>query len=50
MQNKGECRGSDDKVVQSIIHRPPSHTDPNGSYTGNPIIPTEKPEQDADDL
>ena len=25
-------------------------TDPQGSYTGRPEIPTEKPVQDADDL
>ncbi len=25
-------------------------TDPNGSYTGRPADPTEKPVQDADDL
>ena len=25
-------------------------TDPNGSYTGRPVDPTEKPIQDADDL
>lgn len=25
-------------------------TDPNGSYTGRPADPTEKPIQDADDL
>ncbi len=25
-------------------------TDPNGSYTGRPTAPTEKPIQDADDL
>lgn len=25
-------------------------TDPNGSYTGRPVNPDEKPVQDADDL
>ena len=25
-------------------------TDPNGSYTGRPVDPAEKPIQDADDL
>lgn len=25
-------------------------TDPNGSYTGRPLDPNEKPVQDADDL
>ena len=25
-------------------------TDPNGSYTGRPVDPTEKPIQDVDDL
>ncbi len=28
----------------------PIQTDPNGSYTGRPIDPEEKPVQDADDL
>lgn len=28
----------------------PIVTDPNGSYTGKPIDPKEKPVQDADDL
>ena len=26
------------------------HTDPNGSYTGRPLDPNEKPVQDVDDL
>lgn len=29
---------------------PPIVTDPNGSYTGRPVDPAEKPVQDADDL
>ena len=29
---------------------PKIQTDPQGSYTGKPVIPTEKPVQDADDL
>ena len=28
----------------------PINTDPNGSYTGKPADPKEKPVQDADDL
>lgn len=28
----------------------PINTDPNGSYTGKPADPEEKPVQDADDL
>ena len=28
----------------------PIITDPNGSYTGRPLDPNEKPVQDADDL
>ena len=28
----------------------PIITDPNGSYTGKPVDPEEKPVQDADDL
>lgn len=38
------------KVVQSIINKKPSKTDPYGSYTGIPIEKGEKPIQDADDL
>lgn len=34
-----------DKLIQ-----PPIVTDPNGSYTGRPKDPYEKPIQDADDL
>ena len=30
--------------------QPPIITDPNGSYTGRPRDPEEKPIQDADDL
>lgn len=29
---------------------PPIVTDPNGSYTGRPVDPEERPVQDADDL
>ena len=29
---------------------PVIHWDPNGSYTGRPLDPDEKPVQDADDL
>ena len=29
---------------------PPSPTDPQGSYTGKPMDPRERPVQDADDL
>jgi hypothetical protein len=35
------------KVIQSVS---PSKDDPNGSYTGKPLKPGEKPVQDADDL
>ena len=33
-----------------IMNRKKIKTDPQGSYTGRPEIPTEKPVQDADDL
>lgn len=39
-----------DPAVRAIIDRPPSHTDPNGSYTGKPVCRDEIPQQDADDL
>ncbi len=41
---------TDDKVIQQIVNRKPSKTDPNGSYTGKPENKDEKPVQDADDL
>lgn len=37
------------KLVRDIALQPPSHTDPNGSYTGKPLGGGE-PVQDADDL
>lgn len=37
-------------LVQSIVNIPPSKTDPQGSYTGNPLDENERPVQDADDL
>ncbi|RGX53452.1 MULTISPECIES: hypothetical protein [Anaerotruncus] len=38
------------RVVSQMISTPPSHTDPNGSYTGKPLNYGEVPVQDADDL
>ncbi len=37
-------------VVDDIVNQPPSRSDPNGSYTGNPLNSYEVPVQDADDL
>ncbi|MEG2930385.1 MAG: hypothetical protein RR825_01240 [Ruthenibacterium sp.] len=37
-------------AVRAIVNQPPSHTDPNGSYTGHPVDKSEAPQQDADDL
>lgn len=37
-------------AVRAIVQQPPSPTDPNGSYTGRPANPNERPTQDADDL
>ncbi|MBQ8603777.1 MAG: hypothetical protein IJ410_02900 [Oscillospiraceae bacterium] len=39
-----------DPVIQAIIRRHASDTDPNGSYTGRPEDKSETPVQDADDL
>ena len=39
-----------DPLVQSMVNMPPSKTDPQGSYTGNPLDENERPVQDADDL
>jgi hypothetical protein len=35
---------------QNAKKEPPIQVDPNGSYTGRPTDPDEKPVQDADDL
>lgn len=37
-------------TVKKIINQPPSHTDPQGSWTGKPWDKEEVPVQDADDL
>ena len=39
-----------ERVVRRMACQPPSPTDPQGSYTGQPLDPMEKPVQDADDL
>lgn len=50
-KNKKQCSMENmQKLVESIIEMPPSDTDPEGSYTGRPVDPLEKPIQDADDL
>ena len=38
------------EAVQAALRRRPSPTDPQGSYTGRPANPDERPVQDADDL
>jgi len=38
------------EVVRQIAEQAPSDTDPQGSYTGRPADPAERPVQDADDL
>jgi len=38
------------KKSNGTYHDPAIETDPNGSYTGKPVIPKEQPVQDADDL
>ncbi len=38
------------KSVSPLTPEPPSPTDPQGSYTGKPMDPLERPVQDADDL
>lgn len=50
MEQKTPSPGITDPVVRAIVERPPSETDPNGSYTGKPADPHEIPQQDADDL
>ena len=39
-----------EQIIREIQNQSPSPTDPNGSYTGKPGDPNEKPVQDADDL
>ena len=41
---------SAEQIMREIANQPPSPTDPNGSYTGNPVDKHEQPVQDADDL
>ncbi|MGN0597866.1 MAG: hypothetical protein ACI4J1_11140 [Ruminiclostridium sp.] len=44
---------NEDKVMEKplkIISFEAAKSDPNGSYTGKPINPYEKPVQDVDDL
>ncbi len=38
------------KLKKLLQSEAPSHTDPQGSYTGKPEDPNEVPVQDADDL
>jgi hypothetical protein len=38
------------RVAAVINGAEPSKEDPNGSYTGKPLKPYEKPIQDSDDL
>ena len=37
-------------LVNAIVNRQPSDTDPQGMYTGLPLNEDERPVQDADDL
>ena len=39
-----------ERRVEQEIDRLPSETDPQGMYTGKPVVPGEVPVQDADDL
>lgn len=39
-----------ERLVEHMISIPPSRDDPNGSYTGRPMVRGEIPVQDADDL
>lgn len=37
-------------ISRAIARTPPSHADPDGSYTGKPLDTHASPVQDADDL
>lgn len=39
-----------EQIIEAYEHHDGMLTNPNGSYTGRPENPNEKPEQDADDL
>ena len=39
-----------ERVARRMADQVPSPTDPQGSYTGRPANPYERPVQDADDL
>ena len=50
---KPQEKASPNPAVQQVagqFRQRPSHTDPNGSWTGVPADPLEVPVQDADDL
>ena len=47
---RNEIANKVQSVVQAYLSEDRINTDPNGSYTGRPEDPYEKPIQDADDL
>ena len=47
---KRQSRGQKAEKEQRLTGQQISATDPQGSYTGVPVNPEEKPVQDADDL
>ncbi len=52
-ENEKLFRKNEEKIMEKpmkIISFEAAKTDPNGSYTGVPINPYEKPIQDVDDL
>lgn len=50
MEKKNAEKVQNPSRVQEMLKNKASHNDPNGSYTGVPLDPREKPVQDSDDL
>lgn len=50
MQASAAVKARVGRLVEHMIAIPPSRDDPNGSYTGRPMVRGEKPVQDVDDL
>lgn len=50
LNNKKNKEIKNNQKVENVISERFAKSDPNGSYTGFPMDPCEKPVQDADDL
>lgn len=50
MKRRKEEKTTPMEKARALSHMTAAKTDPNGSWTGRPLDPYEKPVQDADDL